>query len=251
MIHEGSRGKLLLAVVLCACGGGAQQATTTTSAPTATATTTTDASTQQCSAFANRIDALNAEIAKVDTKTPDGLQAFSTLAQAASTDIAALHVDGTLMTLAQDSATYLKDTSQKLAQLSTILGKITVAVASVNTDTVKTCVGTPAHAIGQACKGKTSDDCQTVLAAIDTWGKASKSEAAAALARVRAVAVTDPTLKARWAEIVKCVAPLSQALDEIARDKEQLAAVASGDKREQDLDARFKTACGRGLFNKP
>jgi hypothetical protein len=119
-------------------------------------------------------------------------------------------------------------------------------------ENVKTCVQKPAHAIGMAC-GKTPApaECPTVLGALDAWGKAPKSEVGTAMKAVMNLQVTDRTLKSQLGEIARCVTPIAAALDEVDKDKKQIQQLASFDQKpEHDLDARFKVACGRGLFNK-
>lgn len=240
---------------ILACGGAQPHETGTTTAPTASASATATTAAQsgppaQCSVLSNRIDAFSADVAKIDPKTPAGLQSLGATAMTASTDVGALHVDGDLGGIAHDTSGYLADTSKKVVELGTVLLRMTAAGESFDVDAIKKCVVEPSHRIGVACKGKTSGECPKVLAAIDAWSGASKSEVGPALAQFRAMHVTDASVKAPVADIVKCTTPLANAFDEIDRGKARLKELDAPDTRERDIDARFKTICARGLFTK-
>ena len=239
--------------VLLGCGGNTQPVATGTTAPTATATATVTAQSgppAQCTVLSDRIDAFSADVAKTDAQTPAGLQSIGALATTASNDVGAAHVDGDLAVIARDTSAYLADTSKKVVELGTVLQRIVAAGNSFDVDAIKKCVTEPSRRIGIACKGKTSGDCPKVLAALDTWGRATKAEVGSALAQFRALNVTEPAVKAPVAEVVKCTAPLASAFDEIDRGKARLKELDAPDTRERDIDARFKNICGRGLFTK-
>jgi hypothetical protein len=243
-------------VGIAACGGSTQPAETTgTTAPTATAAATATATAQsgppaQCTVLSSRIDTFNADTDKMDPKTAAGLTSLGAAAMSASTDVGAAKVDGDLAAIAHDTSAYLADTSKKVVELGTILQRIIAAGQSFDVESIKKCVGEPSKKMGAACKGKTTGDCPKVMAALDAWGGAKKDDVAAALAQFRALHVTDAAVKAPVAEVVKCTAPLANAFDEIDRNKARLKELDTPDTREADIDKRFKTVCGRGLFTK-
>jgi hypothetical protein len=178
------------------------------------------------------------------------LASLGAIAMTASKDVGAARVDGDLAGIARDTSAYLADTSKKVVDLGTVLAKIVAAGNSFDVDAIKKCVTDPSRRIGMACKGKTTGDCPKVLAALDAWGKASKSEVGAALAEFRGLKVTEAAVKGPVAEVNKCTDPLAAAFDEIDRGKARLKELDAPDTREKDIDARFKTICGRGLFTK-
>lgn len=247
----------LSCAAIWACGGNEQAVANGGTAPTATATATATATQTaqsgpppQCATLSDRIDAFNADIAKVDAQTPAGLQSLGATAMTTSKDVGALHLDGDLAAIAHDTSAYMADTSKKVVELGTVLQRIIAAGNSFDAEAIKKCVTDPSRRIGLACKGKTSGDCPQVIAALDAWGKAPKAEVATALAQFRALQVTEPAVKKPVAEIVQCTAPLSSAFEEIDRNKARLKELDTPDTRERDLDARFKTLCSRGLFTK-
>lgn len=199
------------------------------------------------------MDAFTAQLGKLDPKAPESVQATSGFAKTASTDIGALQVTGDFQPIAHDASTLLMDTSTALGQVATIIAHMQSVGGAIDIEAVKKCVLPPSKAIGVACKGKTKGDCPTVVAAIDAWGNASKADQNRTLTALRTLTVTEQPVKARLAEVVKCVAPISAALDAIQRDLAQIDALGKNDldAREQQLDARFKPLCGRALFNKP
>jgi len=235
-----------------ACGGNEKQvANGTTPAATATATATTTAQSgppAQCATLSGRIDAFSADVAKADTQSPAGLQSLGATAMTASKDVGAMQLEGDLGAIARDTSAYMADTSKKVVELGTVLQRIVAAGNSFDAEAIKKCVVDPSRRVGLACKGKTSGDCPKVLAALDAWGKAPKAEVAAALAQFRALQVTEAGLKGPVAEIGQCTTPLSNAFEEIDRNKARLKELDAPDTRERDIDARFKTICGRVLF---
>jgi hypothetical protein len=243
----------LSCVALSACGGNAQPAATGSTTPTTTAAATTTAQSgppPQCTTLSDRVDAFNADVAKIDPQTPAGLQSLGNAAMAASKDVGAMHFDGELAALAQETSAYLADTSKKVVELGTVLLHVIDAGKSFDAEAIKKCVTEPSRRIGLACKGKTTGDCPKVMAALDEWGRATKADVATALVRFRALQVTEPAVKAPVAEVVQCTAPLASAFEEIDRNKARLKELDAPDARERDLDARFKTLCGRGLLTK-
>ncbi len=248
--------KWMSAVAVCAamlgCGGGDEGTPAKTPSGAASTQPVASPSTTaaQCKVLADRIDAFSADVAKLDAETAAGLQSLGATAMTASTDVGAARLDGDLAAIARDTSTYLADTSKKVVDVGTILLRVTAAGKSFNVESIKTCVAEPGRRIGAACKGKTSGDCPKVLAALDTWGRATKADVGAALAQFRALHVTEASVKPAVAEIVTCTTPLSDAFAVIDRDTAKLKELDTPDTREKDLDARFKTICGRGLFTK-
>jgi len=243
---------VLVSLLLTSCGGG-QQSSTPTQPPTTTTTTTTTGPSPQCKVLTDRADAFTADLGKIDPNAADRVQATSALAKAAATDIGAAQVTGDLQPIAHDASALLMETSQRLGQIGGIITHMQGLASAIDVEAVKTCVLPPSRAIGLACKGKTTGDCPTVVAAIDAWGKSSKADQNRTLTALRTLTVTEQPVKARLADVMKCVKPISDALDGVDHDRAQIDALGHKDldEREQQLDARFKPLCGRALFNNP
>lgn len=246
-VMSSNRGWVLVALFV-GCGGGHASS----ASPTAASTSAPQGPPAQCHVLSDRFDTLNRDIGRVDAKTPDGIQSLASTFKVASADVDAMHFDGDLSGIAHDSAAQLTAASQSMAEMGTIVTRITATAATIKVDTIKTCVIAPSRAIGVACAGKmTTGDCKTVMDALDAWAHASGGQVNNELRHLRQLTVTEPAVKPRVADIVKCIAPMGAALDAMERDQARLKEIAFDDKPEQALDARFKAICGRALFNRP
>ncbi len=226
---------------------------TTTPTATATATASTPPATSQCKTLSDPIDALGTAFEAQDARTPDGLRKMQQLSTSAAADVGALKLTGDFVALGHDASTQLTTASATFAALASVVEKVQAAAASIQQqkDSVTACAMPPAKTIGTTCAGKKTGDCASVMSTLDAWGKADNAHQLEALTKLKALAVTDAKLKAPYGKIVACVSPLADALGEIEAQKAKLAGIGSdAEASEKALDARFKTACGRGLFNK-
>jgi len=243
---------------LVACGGGtSDQKTDTTPTSSATAVATTpppDPKVQQCAAIAQRVDAFTSDASKVDMHQVDGLTSLQSLSSKASADLGAMHADGTLNAVVQDSSVHLSEAAKIFGQLSQILGNIEAAkqkIAPGEVEKIKTCVGGATKDVVTYCKAHSSNDCTAAMGSITTWTSSDDKHQLEGLAALKALVVTDKTVKAKYAHVVTCVQPLADALTAIEAEKAKLKGIGDAeDAREKTIDDRFNTECGRKLFNK-
>ena len=252
--------KIVGLFLLVACGGGetTPQPTTannTTTAPTATATASAqpNAPPAACKTLSDPIDAFSAQIDGMDAHSPDGLRKMQQLSMSVAANVDALKLTGDFVALGHDTSTQLQAAGNTFGSLASVLEKVQAAAKSIEqqSEPVTACAMPSAKAIGTMCAGKTTGDCVPVMATIDAWGKADKEHQLDALRKLKALNVTDAKLKAPYGKLVACFAPLAAGLTEIETQQARLTGIGNdAEASEKALDARFKTACGRGLFNK-
>jgi hypothetical protein len=246
---------VFVAGFVIACGGGSSDTPATTPTASNTAPPPSNAKAEQCHAIAKRVDALKSDAAKVDMHQVEGMTSLQTLSTQASTDLAAMHADEPLAGILHDSSDHLAEASKVFGQLAMSLGRIEDAkkkIAPEALGTIKTCVVDQVKVIATYCKGQAhpSADCTAVKKTIDAWGAADDDHQFAALGAVKALVVTDKTVKPHYDKVVVCVQPLADAIGQIDAEKSKLTGLGDAeDAREKKIDERFAAECGRKLFN--